>query len=274
LPWQGGPDQPATWGPWLRLLPVTITSPKAHTLMNGPDGLPLLVVDRVGKGRVGVLLSDSLWLWARGWQGGGPQAELVRRLAHWLMAEPDLEEDSLRAHFDSGQLSVERRSLDPHTTPTVTVTAPDGTHQTLTLQPAGPGLWQGHSAAPQAGLWTVSDGQRQAAAAVADPDPLENGAVVATANPLRPLVEASGGGVVWLAEGAAERGGLPQLRRINSESRQRTARTTPPEQAWMGLRANNATLTIGYQQTSLLPASLLALLLLATLLITWRQEGR
>ena len=65
--------------------------------MSGDHGDPLLVLDRVGKGRVAQLLSDQMWFWARGFEGGGPQAELLRRLAYWLMKEPDLEENDLRA---------------------------------------------------------------------------------------------------------------------------------------------------------------------------------
>jgi hypothetical protein len=275
---QGDAGNP-TWGAWLRHLPATVTSSQAHTLMRGAGDLPLLVVDRVGKGRVGVLLSDSLWLWARGWQGGGPQAELVRRLAHWLMAEPDLEEDSLAVRVEQGQLDIERRSLEAEAAPTVTVTNPDGQSQSLLLPSVGPGRWQGQISAAQAGLWTVSEGDRLAAAAVADPDPLESGAVVATAVPLRPVIEATGGGIFWLAEGSAVQtstalGGVPMLRRIPADSRQRLAQVAPVERAWMGVRANKAALTVGYQQTPLIPAALLALAVLIGLLVVWRQEGR
>ena len=66
-----------------------------ETVMSGPDGKPLLVLSHQDKGRVAQLLSDQGWLWARGYEGGGPQTELLRRLAHWLMKEPDLEEEAL-----------------------------------------------------------------------------------------------------------------------------------------------------------------------------------
>ena len=104
-------------------------------MMSGENGGPLLVLDRVGKGRVAQLLSDQMWLWARGFEGGGPQAELLRRLAYWLMKEPDLEENDLRAVIEGDQLKVTRQSLEPDDSP-VTVTAPDGTTSTLALTPA------------------------------------------------------------------------------------------------------------------------------------------
>jgi hypothetical protein len=55
------------------------------------------MLDRVGAGRIALLASDQAWLWDRGFEGGGPQAELLRRLAHWMMGEPELEEEALSA---------------------------------------------------------------------------------------------------------------------------------------------------------------------------------
>jgi hypothetical protein len=101
--------------------------------MDTPDGTPLLVLDRAGKGRVALLLSDQIWLWARGHMGGGPQAELLRRVAHWLMKEPDLEGNAIVARVQDGRLLVERRSTDPAAPPPVTVTDPDGKAHRLTL---------------------------------------------------------------------------------------------------------------------------------------------
>src|SRR6185437_15033000 len=95
---------------------------------------PLLVLDREGKGRVAQLLSDEMWLWTRGFEGGGPQAELLRRAVYWLMKEPDLEENDLRATVEGNRLVVTRQSLEPDERP-VQVTGPGGTVQTLHLTP-------------------------------------------------------------------------------------------------------------------------------------------
>ena len=73
--------------------------------MSGPNDRPLLVLDKVKQGRVAELLSDHAWLWARGFEGGGPQAELLRRLAHWLMKEPELEEERLSATIADGTIA-------------------------------------------------------------------------------------------------------------------------------------------------------------------------
>ena len=74
------------WGRWFRTIEADIK--EGETLMRGGREKPLLVLNRKGKGRVALLLSDHAWLWARGFDGGGPYTDLLRRLAHWLMKEP------------------------------------------------------------------------------------------------------------------------------------------------------------------------------------------
>ena len=128
------------------------------TVLRGPDDTPLLVLDRVGRGRVAQMLSDHIWLWARGFEGGGPQAELLRRLSHWLMKEPDLEEESLRAAVRGGKLIVKRRSLEDATSE-VTVTSPSGKRQVYTLELEADELTV---EAEETGLYRISDGDRTA----------------------------------------------------------------------------------------------------------------
>src|SRR6185503_6633531 len=111
---------------------------RGNTLMQGVNERPILILDRVGKGRVAQLLSDHAWLWTRGYEGGGPQAELLRRLAHWLMKEPDLEEEQLRTVTHGNRVEVSRRSLSPETRD-VTVTKPSGAKETVKLPPAKDG---------------------------------------------------------------------------------------------------------------------------------------
>src|SRR5262245_28759611 len=96
LPGEG--DKEPSWGRWFRLIDAPAAS--GHVLMSGLEHKPLLVLSRQGQGRMAMLLSDHGWLWARGFEGGGPQTELLRRLAHWLMKEPDLEEENLIGRQD------------------------------------------------------------------------------------------------------------------------------------------------------------------------------
>jgi hypothetical protein len=115
LPGAGPPGGHPSWGRWFREVDADVH--RGVVVMRGAEGEPLLVLDRVGKGRVAQLLSDQMWLWARGFEGGGPQAELLRRVVYWLMKEPDLEENDLRARVEGDRLIVTRQSLEPDIEP-------------------------------------------------------------------------------------------------------------------------------------------------------------
>jgi hypothetical protein len=229
--------------------------------MSGENGGPLLVLDRVGNGRVAQLMSDQMWLWARGFEGGGPQTELLRRLAYWLMKEPDLEENDLRAVIEGDQLKVTRQSLEPDDSP-VTVTAPDGTTSTLTLAPTEGGRSIGTTAISQMGLYRISDGKRTALAAAGPLNPVEFSDVRTTAEKLGPIAEASGGGVFWVGDGA-----MPDVRRVSSGR-------SAAGHGWLGLRRNGDYVVTGFGEVPLLPGIAALLLAIALLIAAWRREGR
>ncbi|MBB4285964.1 hypothetical protein [Roseospira goensis] len=258
---EGGPDGTPDWGPWARLIEVRPTG--GRTLLTGPGGRPVLHLARSGEGRVGLLLSDTAWLWAKGYAGGGPQAELLRRLAHWLMKEPELEEDALRARMTGAGLTVTRRGLDPETMPeTVTVTDPLGDRRALALTDQGDGRAVATLAADRPGVYTIDDGTLTTVAVVGTPNPRETSEVSATADLLRALAEASGGGVHWLAED-----GTPAVRRVLGAQA-----THGP--GWIGLRDNRAFSVAGVDQTPLMPAWLALLAMLGGLGWAWWREGR
>ena len=170
LPGAGPRGGAPSWGRWFRQVDSRVRN--GVTLMTGDRGDPLLVLDRVGKGRVAQLLSDEMWFWARGFEGGGPQAELLRRLAYWLMKEPDLEENDLRAAVDGDRLIITRQSLEPDDHP-ITVTAPDGSSRSLKSTPEHGGRSSGSLAIDQMGLYRVTDGTRTALAAAGPLNPIE-----------------------------------------------------------------------------------------------------
>ena len=113
-----------TWGRWFRQ--VEVQPEHGRTLMDGAENEPLLVLDHKGKGRVALLTSDQAWLWARGYEGGGPHSDLLRRLSHWLMKEPDLEEERLIASARGLHLTLERRSMEEKVPPVDAVGAGRG----------------------------------------------------------------------------------------------------------------------------------------------------
>jgi hypothetical protein len=258
LPGANTPTSPPTWGRWFRLIGANKVS--GQTLMSGPAGQPLLVLDHVKKGRVAEILSDHVWLWARGFEGGGPQAELLRRLAHWLMKEPELEEERLTANVAGGQLTVERRTM-ADTAPAVTVNSPSNKTSTMILTKTSPGVWRAQQRAGELGLYRLSDGTLSTVAASGPLNPKEVADMRATDTILAPVAQASGGSVKWLADG------VPDVRRVGADA-------VASGSDWIGLRSNGAYRVTSVEQQPLLPAWVALILVLGTLLFAWRMEGR
>jgi len=256
LPGSAG-DTPS-WGRWFRLVDTTTSS--GETVMSGLDGKPLLVLARQGQGRVAQLLSDQGWLWARGFEGGGPQTELLRRIAHWLMKEPDLEEEALTAKEQGANLLIERRTMADAADP-VTVTLPSGKSETVTLREVAPGRFQGAIPVTEAGLHRMSDGKLVSVAAAGSADAREMSSLIATSALLAPVAQATGGSVNWLEDG------MPQIVKVDA-GRQMAGN------GWIGLRANDAHRVLAVSDTPLF-ATLLALgVLLLGLGAMWYREGR
>src|SRR5215510_7418387 len=136
---EGSDEDPPHWSRWFRAVDARTT--KGTNVMNGPDGKPLLVLSREGEGRVALLLSDHIWLWARGYEGGGPHLDLLRRLSHWSMKQPDLEEEALRILVRGRDLTVQRQTM-ADSAEDVTLTTPTGRTRTLKLTETMPGVWR------------------------------------------------------------------------------------------------------------------------------------
>ena len=263
LPLANHGDAPPAWGRWYRWLRTEARS--GTTVMSAPGDAPLLMLDRVGEGRVALLLSDHIWLWSRGHDGGGPQAELLRRAAHWLMREPELEEEDLAARIEGGTLHVLRRSVADTPPPDVTVTAPDGTVSRHPLRPDAGGRAVQEMPASLPGVWQVTDGTRNAFAAAAAANPPEIADLRADDARLHPAVLAGGGAMRWLGTGAEPN--LPDIRRV-SVGRDAAG------PGWIGLRRNQDHTVTGVSATPLLPPWAALPLVLGLLLLAWRREGR
>jgi len=247
-----------SWGRWFRQ--IEARDVRGNVVMAGDAERPLLILDRVGEGRVAHLLSDHLWLWSRGYEGGGPQAELLRRTAHWLMREPDLEEDVLHAFARGDRLEIDRRTLEGELAP-VRVTGPEGFSRDVPLAEAGPGHGRAELQLDRPGLYRLTDGVRTALVAVGALNPIELTDVAATEDRLAPIVKATGGGMQWLAED-----GVPTLRRVS-------ANRAASGRGWFGLRSNGDYVVTGVLTIPALPAALALLALIGALMVTWRREG-
>ena len=251
----GGED---TWGSWLRQVDVTPKS--GNIVMEGQDARPLLILDRVGEGRVALLASDHAWLWGRGYEGGGPQLELLRRLAHWMMKEPELEEEALWAEALGQTMRIIRRSLGTEIG-AATVTTPSGEVIEVPLTEVSPGRFEATWRGPEIGLYRLAESDREAVIGLGPAAPREFEETIATGDIVEPVVASMRGGVLRLEDG------VPTLRDVR-EGRPAAGR------GWIGLTPRNAYETLNVTQVPLLPAWLVLLLASGFLLAGWLREGR
>jgi len=248
---------PAGWGRWLRLVELEQTG--GQVVMTGLDA-PLLVLDRVGDGRVALLGSDHAWLWSRGFEGGGPQLELLRRLAHWMMKEPELEEEALGAVAQGMRMVVTRRTMEEGMR-SVDITGPDGTVIALPLTQEAPGLYRGTFDAPTMGLYRLQDGDISAVVALGPSAPREFEQTVATADVLQTAITPTRGGIVAL-EGRA-----PGLRAVR-------AGRVAAGRGWIGYTPRGAYVTTDLRIVPLAPAWLMLLIAAGLAVAAWLWEGR
>jgi hypothetical protein len=222
------------------------------------------VLAHEGKGRVAVFLSDHIWLWARGYEGGGPYLPLLRRLVHWLMKEPALAEEALRLKAAGDALTVERQTM-ADAAPPATLTAPSGKTTTVPLAPAGPGLFRATVHADERGLYRARDGDYTALASVGPPNPREFQEVASTTKLLQPIAAATGGAVVRVVD-AAGHVSVPRLLAVPAGER-------AAGDGWIGVRQPHASVVRGLHILPLLAGLIGLVLLLGALAATWAREG-
>lgn len=249
---------PENWGAWLRQ--IDVNQRRGEMLMTGVDDRPLLVLDRVGEGRVAMLASDHAWLWSRGFEGGGPQLELLRRLAHWMMKEPELEEEALWAEANGQIMRIIRQSLEDEVGP-VTVTLPNGETLEVTLDEVSPGRFEAQYYGPEIGLYRLQEGEHSAVIGLGPAAPKEFERTIATSEVLDPILAGLRGGTIRVEEG------LPSIRNVRA-GRPASGR------GWIGLTPRDAYETRDVTQAGLLPPWLVLLLAGGFLVGGWLREGR
>ncbi|MEX0808377.1 MAG: hypothetical protein WD044_06580 [Dongiaceae bacterium] len=259
LPGAGSDGAEPEWGRWFRVMDTVAR--QGDVLMTGIDERPVLILKHHGEGRVAQLLSDQIWLWSRGFEGGGPQAELLRRIAHWLMKEPALEEETLLATIVDDRLEIERRSLTPGEVE-ITVQMPDGTSrsETMTIDETGHGRIT--MPAESSGLYRVGDGNQETFAASGALNSMELADLRASPDRMAPMVEATGGAVVRIADS-----GVPEIRRVQPDR-------DAAGQRWIGLVENGDYRVIGIRELPMLPGLLVLALALAATMAAWYRESR
>ena len=259
---EGSASEPPHWSRFFR----TVETRNASTppVMTGADGAPLLLLSRYGEGRVALLLTDHIWLWARGYEGGGPHLDLLRRMSHWLMKQPDLDEEALRLVVQGHDLAVERQTMTDSVTP-VTVTSPSGKTRELTLSAGEPGLWRAITPADELGLWQATDGTLKALINVGPVNPKEFSEVTSTTEALKPLAQSTGGDARRLFDGGGME--LPRIVPVRASSVFRG-------EGWMGMKMRDASVVRGVGVLPMFAGLIGLLLLVGAFAATWLREGR
>lgn len=260
LRWRDGRE----WGPWLRQIGLSdiAPAPEAEILLRGAENRPLLVLAREGEGRVAQIASDQIWLWARGYEGGGPHADLIRRVAHWLMKEPELEENALDLSTEGGSLTVRRRALAPDPSEKTYLTDPEGNRSEIALEPGVDGWDTARRTVTRTGVWRVESGPLARVAIAGEPNALENADIRATPEKLADILRESGGGALWLADTPT-----PEVREV-APGRSAFGRN------WVGLRRNGDYTVSGVRVRPLVTPWIAAAVLLSLALLAWIVEGR
>jgi hypothetical protein len=258
----GSDSNPPNWSEWFRIVNTRNTT--GTTVMQGPDQKPLLVLSRQGEGRVALLLSDHIWLWARGFEGGGPHLDLLRRLSHWLMKEPDLEEEALRLNVSGHDLVVRRQTM-AESVADVTLTSPSGASQVLKLDTTEPGVWEKTVKADELGLWRATDGKLNALVNIGPANPREFTEVTSTTDVLAPIANATGGDSRRLDDGNGLN--VPRIIPVRSGD-------TYKGDDWIGLKMRDASVVRGIGVLPIFAGLLGLLLLIGSLAGTWAREGR
>jgi hypothetical protein len=259
---EGSKSEPPHWSRFFRTVETrnAITAP----VMTGANGEPLLLLSRFGEGRVALLLTDHIWLWARGYEGGGPHLDLLRRISHWLMKQPDLDEEALRLQVQGKNLEVIRQTMADSVAP-VTVTSPSGATRELTLSPGEPGEWRATIPAGELGLWQATDGTLKALINVGPTNPKEFSEVTSTTDTLKPLAQATGGDVQRVGSGSGVE--LPRIAPVHSTS-------IFHGEGWMGVKMRDASVVKGVGVLPVFAGLIGLLLLLGAFGATWLREGR
>ncbi|MGB7257567.1 MAG: hypothetical protein WBD48_05770 [Pseudolabrys sp.] len=259
---EGSDTDPPHWSRWFRLVDARRTNGSA--VMQGPDGKPLLILAHEGQGRVALLLSDHIWLWARGYENGGPHLDLLRRLSHWLMKQPELEEEALRLTVQGHDLAVQRQTMADSVNE-VTLTSPAGETRKLTLRQSEPGLWRASVSAAELGLWRATDGKLTALVNVGPANPREFAEVTSTRDVLRPIANATGGDARRLDDGHGLN--VPRVVPVRTTS-------TYQGEDWIGLKMRDVSVVRGIGVLPIFAGLIGLLLLVGSLAATWAREGR
>ena len=248
------------WGPWYRMVEgLTISG---DVLLEGPENRPLLILNRIGQGRVAQILSDQSWVWSRSENNKGPQADLLRRLVHWLMKEPELEENELSAKVEKDTILITRNSLALNSKP-VSLISPSNNKMEIYLDELGNGKQIGKVLSPEQGIWKLSSGKSSISIIVGNSNSSEYLDVRTTDLIIKPIVDKNMGSITWLNS----QNNFPNINHI-PRSQMKT------ESKNIQLIKNKKYFIKNLKQTSITPWYILLILSIVLIFLSWYRESR
>ena len=248
------------WGPWYRMVEgLTISG---DVLLEGPENRPLLILNRIGQGRVAQILSDQSWVWSRSENNKGPQADLLRRLVHWLMKEPELEENELSAKVEKDTILITRNSLALNSKP-VSLISPSNNKMEIYLDELGNGKQIGKVLSPEQGIWKLSSGISSISIIVGNSNSSEYLDVRTTDLIIKPIVDKNMGSITWLNS----QNNFPNINHI-PRSQMKT------ESKNIQLIKNKKYFIKNLKQTSITPWYILLILSIVLIFLSWYRESR
>jgi len=256
---EGWDAEKPEWSRWFRSVGVTEVS--GNTVMQNENQEPILMLERKNEGRVALFLSDHVWLWSRGFEGGGPHVQLLRRLAHWLMKEPELEEERLTANSNGEKIVITRQTIG-ETPEEAQITSPSGETSALKFEEQSTGVWQAEVPTSEIGLYRIANGDLTALAQVGPANPRELAAVISTDTFLKPITDATSGSISRIGEN-----GLPRIVGVSANG-------TRNGRNWIGFARTDASVLNGIDRIPLFTGLLGLALLLAAFTGMWFREGR
>ena len=248
------------WGPWYRMVEgLTISG---DVLLEGPENRPLLILNRIGQGRVAQILSDQSWVWSRSENNKGPQADLLRRLVHWLMKEPELEENELSAKVEKDTILITRNSLALNSKP-VSLISPSNNKMEIYLDELGNGKQIGKVLSPEQGIWKLSSGKSSISIIVGNSNSSEYLDVRTTDLIIKPIVDKNMGSITWLNS----QNNFPNINHL-PRSQMKT------ESKNIQLIKNKKYFIKNLKQTSITPWYILLILSIVLIFLSWYRESR
>lgn len=261
---EGSDQEPPKWSRWFRT--IEVEQPRGETVMSGAQNKPLLILSHVGQGRVATFLSDQGWLWARGFEGGGPYVALYRRIAHWLMKEPQLEEEALTAGSEGRMLTIRQQTMADQAAP-VTVKTPSGREIKPELKQTAPGLFEAEVPTEEIGIFHIRTDERETLAHVGPIDALEFADSISTTEKLEPLLHSTGGSSRRLHESSNDAVNTPAI--VAVESGRGASGSN-----WIGLRVSDDSQLKSVDRIPLFTGLLALAVLLLAIASAWAREGR